>query len=318
MRATPILAAVALTLVGCTTLPDVDLEQVDDAMWNGELTAEFPAVGALVRDGDARCTGTLIDPGVVLTAAHCVDGLTPGEIAEMSFYTGPGSPGPLDGGLPVEDALPHPDYNEVNADLALVFLTVDATEEPVWVWDTDMSPGGWNGTLVTLVGYGITEDGADDAGQKRRTEVEVYAFDEDVFFHYQDGTNACFGDSGGPALWSDGERWWDVGVISALFPHIYKDQVCVGGGGYEIRADVYLAWIEEYALINQEPAPGDDDDADDDDDGVPLDDGQGCQCTAAGAGPGPGAVVWLLTALLVVRRTAARAACPRAARGAPA
>ena len=77
------------------------------------------------------------------------------------------------------------------------------------------------------------------------------------------------------------------------------DTVCIGGGGYEIRADVYLAWIEEHAAINAEPDPGDDDDGDDDD-GLGGD-GQGCQCTAAPV-PGAGSLAVALLAMVAVLR----------------
>lgn len=298
-RLGPILAL--LVLAGCAPLPDDAPDTAAAPIWNGEITADFPAVGALVRDGEARCTATLIDPRVALTAAHCVDGLTPADIDALTFYTGPGSPGPLSGGIPLEDVLPHPDYNDINADLALLFLAIDAAEEPIWVWDQPMVEAEWSGTLIELVGYGITGDGEDDAGQKRSTQVELYALDEDVFFHYLEGTNACFGDSGGPALWFDGERWWDLGVISALFPFVHKDLICIGGGGYEIRADLYLDWLAEHAEINAEPDPGDDDDDGDDDQG--LEDSQGCQCAADPAvGAGTLATMAALLALAARRR----------------
>ncbi len=294
-----------LAVTGCDPGLDAPPAATAEPIWNGDPTDDFPAVGALTWDGDTRCTVTLIAPDVALTAAHCVEGLSAADIAELTVYLGPGAVGPLYGDLAVADALPHPEYNQVNADIALVFLADDAPVEPIWIWDEPMDQDAWIDTLIELVGYGVTDDDLDDAGEKRTTRVELYAFDEDVFFHYLGGTNACFGDSGGPALWYDDDhgRWWDLGVISALFPFIHEDQVCVGGGGYEIRVDLYRDWIAEHTDHNQEWDPGDDDDGGDGD-GTLGDDGQGCQCGQAGGerrtlGTVP---VLLLAGLLAARR----------------
>ena len=95
-----------LTASGCGPWLEEPPETATAPIWNGTLTADYPAVGALTWDGDARCTVTLVAPDAVLTAAHCIQGLSPDDSAEMSVYFGPGSPGPLHGDHPVSDALP--------------------------------------------------------------------------------------------------------------------------------------------------------------------------------------------------------------------
>lgn len=280
------------------------------AIWNGTPTDEFQPVGALTADGDAFCTGTLVDATSVLTAAHCVDYIESAAGAEIRFYTGAGDPGPLEGGLLVNDAVSHPDWDGWAADIGLVFLDESAVETPQFVNVEEMLPFHWEGERVTLVGYGITEDGLDDSGLKLMTEVEIYAFDEDVFFHYSAGTNACFGDSGGPALYEFEDGWCVVGVLSVVFGHLYKDSSCVGGGGYQIRTDLYADWLQDLATINTEP--GDDDTADDDSDDdaaqdddttLPLDDEDGgCRCTQGPVGARGLGSLALLAALLLLRR----------------
>lgn len=289
----------------CPLTPALD----EQAIWNGTPTEDYPAVGALTADGGAFCTGTLVDPTTVLTAAHCVDYIADSN-ADLQFYTGAGGVGTLPDGIEITGAESHEDWNDVNGDIGVVYLAEASEVTPLYVNLEEMEASTWEGRRVTLVGYGITGDGETDSGEKLETEVAIYAFDEDVFFHYTAGTNACFGDSGGPALYEFEDGWQVVGVLSAVFGHLYEDSTCIGGGGYQIRVDLYGDWLQDLADVNMDPPEQDDDDTaddDDDDDGAgTLDDGSGCQCVSGDAGT-PGGVGWLLLGLvgLTCRRFAA-------------
>lgn len=307
MRSTLLFASLVAVAAGaCSPVPIQAPVAEDAAIWNGTPTSDFPAVGALTMDGGAFCTGTLIAPDAVLTAAHCVEFLDAEPEGDARFVTGSGAAGPLEGGVPVDIALGHPDYDGWNADIGLVFLAEDADEEPAFVQVHEMVEDDWSGEWITLVGFGITADGEDDSGRKLMTEVQIYAFDEDVFFHYTAGTNACFGDSGGPSLFEAEDGWTVLGVLSAVFPHLHDDTACVGGGGYQIRADLYQEWIEEYTEVNVEPDDDDADDSDDDDlegdDDLDDDDGA-CQCRQVpGEVPVGPLTAALLAVLLITRR----------------
>ena len=52
----------------------------------GNAETGHPAAGALMYDGEQSCTGTLIAPKVVLTAAHCLVDF--GSALGHSFYLG--------------------------------------------------------------------------------------------------------------------------------------------------------------------------------------------------------------------------------------
>jgi protease YdgD len=91
------------------------------------------AVGVMLRDGIGMCTGSLIAPDLVLTAAHCAQGIDPGGAgARLRFRTG-AYPGLAPVELPAARIVLHPLYpadgepagieRRTGYDLALVRLS---------------------------------------------------------------------------------------------------------------------------------------------------------------------------------------------------
>ena len=199
-----------LSLAACSA--PVSIDSAQQPIINGTTDTGDPAVVMVIAQvgtmGQASlCTGEVISPHVVLTAAHCVSPATVGTGAVISVYTKPDLAGATQADLlPSKTTTYNMMFDSNNPqngnDVGAVILVDPLSITPI-PYQRDPLPQAQVGQPVRLVGYGITmaSDTMGTTAGVRRQAPSTLAHLDDLFVGLQDGQHGiCEGDSGGPAF----------------------------------------------------------------------------------------------------------------------
>jgi len=244
------------------------------AITNGDDDDADSAIVALMSGGKTFCTGVLITPTVVLTAAHCVLPLAPEQIF---FGSRPSSKkGKF---IPVSDTHAHPDFNEdtLENDIALVGLATKASAAPLNVVTRELDDS-FVGREIRVVGFGAPGPDQITSLRKRTGVTTIASYGDDDFRFVPSPSGTCVGDSGGPALVTSGDHEAVVGITSS------GDSECKKYGR-DIRVDRHVAFIRSYAKAYSLPAD-------------PAAENKGCSMSTPRAATRPSASALLLAMAL--------------------
>ncbi|MDD5309711.1 MAG: trypsin-like serine protease [Deltaproteobacteria bacterium] len=210
---------------------------------NGETWKGVVAVKSWMG---SLCTGTLIDPQIVLTAGHCV--YLPSE--NINFASNPGMLRIMTGAqgrtnlAGVSKVKYHPawtgDINSSMADLAVLLLNKTVTAvETYGIRDAPKPASGMNGVIV---GYG-NDSGSSGAGTARYGDTTLLSVSP-TLIEIGNPAGTCQGDSGGPLFTEQtagSGKWVVTGVTS-----FGTDTNCSPlSGNFDVNVFSHCDWLDK-------------------------------------------------------------------------
>jgi len=209
--------------------------------------SDFPWQIYLIS-GNYRCGGSIISPGWVVTAAHCVKNTSGNTISPTLMIITAGSSTPTISGTRyyVSQVIPHPNFNSTSLENDIALLKVSSTIscancKPVKLMSIKNIVEGYTdpGTMAWITGWGLTDALTQTIPSNlqkalvpivsKSTASAVWRTipGTDIMAGYLNGNkDACSGDSGGPlAIYVNGE-FKIAGIVS------WGSTTCDTYGGY--------------------------------------------------------------------------------------
>jgi hypothetical protein len=220
--------------------------EADTRVIGGVPTPDFDDCVAVGTANGWCCTGTLVAPNVVVTAAHCDREGCPGE----RVFIGRDIDRPQEGRIvSVAARAVHPDYarRRPYADVMVLILDEDVTGvAPRAIAPSD---GLRDEASIRVVGYGRV-DVAGTMGYGVRRLVDVPLVSPELAVGQEAGTefaagrpflekDSCSGDSGGPAYVERDGSWLLMGATSRAIP---GRRTC-GDGGIYTSVPAHADWV---------------------------------------------------------------------------
>lgn len=242
--------------------------------------AQFPYLAYIEagnRQSGFACTGTVVAPRVVLTAAHCVEDVETGTFSQAGEYAvaiGVANPKQASAenvfAVAETHVFPTFDPGVVHGDAAVLILSRPTAAPPLALADPADAALYAGGASVSVAGWGLTGAGNRQAPANMRSATmtvqkdstcrrKTKGFYKDYSGAFQlcllnpptNTSGTCFGDSGGPAVATrpDGTPV-ELAVISVVGP------LCTPQAPNVLtRVDYVSSWVSEWIAAAETGAP---------------------------------------------------------------
>ena len=275
-------AALLLLALALPTAAGADGDRAQASIINGHgaTIEEFPSLAYIeAQEGHSgfACTGTVVAPRVILTAAHCAEDIEKGSFTAAGNYaiaTGTATPSKSRRenvfGVTATHVFPGFDPGALRGDAAILILDRPTAAPPIALAGPADAPFYAGGAAIQLAGWGLTGANAvkgpetlratsmtvqSPAACEQKTKRYYEPFSSDVQFCTLDApakkSGGCFGDSGGPGIGqrADGTPV-ELGVISTggpfcntKFPNVLT------------RVDTVSTWVGEWIAATETGGP---------------------------------------------------------------
>lgn len=198
----------------------------DPIYWSTVRLIQFSPQGFWVPN----CTAVVIDRGLILTAAHCVERINqsalriayeaqPFSFEQQYLETTRIDPTKVFETREIDDIEMHPNYSvdKIGNDLVIIKIKGDhpANFQPIPIIPQNMGNKLINNKRYqfNIAGYGLfAANPAVESAELRKANVSGRLGDRLIEMLQGDGVGGCFGDSGGPAVIKIGPTSYLIGI----------------------------------------------------------------------------------------------------------